>query len=175
MIGQFNGQIIFYQGLKEAKSLSKNLLRSESSSVIGLQFIPGHPVLVSCNRDGKVHFTRWPEQETLGKIISTDKSLSSLYISADGSFMATGANDATICLWDLRVQDLPSLFTAPLASIRPGQAAAITSLLQEADIPFAVRNTLSFMSILIQHRFQFDVEISEAPLIARGEFDVIID
>jgi hypothetical protein len=29
--------------------------------------------------------------------------------------------------------------------------------------------------ILIQHRFQYNIEIEEAATIARGEFDVLID
>jgi len=89
--------------------------------------------------------------------------------------MATGTRDSRIILWDLRVHDLPALFTSPLAQINPGQAAAITSLVEEKDISAALRNTLQILLALIQHRFQYNIEIEDAPVIRKGEFDIIID
>ena len=89
--------------------------------------------------------------------------------------MATGTRDAAIILWDLRVLDIPGLAGMPLAYIKPGQAAILNDLLAEEDLSPNVRSTLEFFSLLVQHRFQYDVELSEAASLAKGEFDVIID
>jgi WD40 repeat protein len=175
LVGQVNGQVVHYEGLKAHKLARKNLVVSHRLPVNGLQFIPGRPILASCSPAGMIQFNHWPGRETMGNGISTGSALTSLHISADGSFMATGTTDARIILWDLRVLGLPDLLSMPTAQIKPGQAAVISSLINYNDISAAIRNTLSFFMILVQHRFQYNIEIEEAATIARGEFDVIID
>ncbi len=175
LVGQYNGQVVHYSGIQTNRSLRRELVTAHPSRIQGLQFIPGKSIFISCSADGAIKFIQWPEALTLSAPVNGGQAWTSLHISADGSFMATGTRDARIILWDLRVLDLPGYFSIPLGRLTPGQAAAVSSLLEEPELPLAIRNTLGMFSALIQHRFQFDVEISDAPLIARGEFDVIID
>ena len=175
LVGQHNGQVVHYDGIQKNNTLQKELVINHNSSVIGLQFIPQHPIFVSGSVDGSLRFTGWPENQAVGPRIAVSQPLTALHVSPDGSFLATGTRQARIQLWDLRVQDLPGLLIKPAGQIKPGQAAAIISLLEETGLPLAIRNTLEFFSIIIQHRFQFEVEIGDAPMLAKGEFDVIID
>jgi WD40 repeat protein len=175
VVGQFNGQVVYYEIKDSLRLIRKKLVTNHNQPVIGLQFIPNHPMLVSCTTVGLIRFTAWPSQENIGNGISTGLPITSLQISADGSFMAIGTRDARIILFDLRVRDLPSIFATPVAQVTPVQAAAITSLLEEKDLVPALQNSLSILMELIQQRFQFNIEIEEAPVIQRGEFDVIID
>jgi WD40 repeat protein len=175
LVGQHNGQVVYYDGVQKNKSLKKELVINHLAAVVGLQFIPRHPIFVSCSMDGAIRFTSWPDQRPFGTKTEVSQSLTSLHVSPDGSFLATGTRDARIMLWDLRVLDLPGLFSTPVGLIKPGQAAAIQALLEENGLPLSIRNTLEFFSTIIQHRFKFDVEIGEAPMLAKGEFDVIID
>ena len=175
MVGQFNGQVAYYEIKNGHRLVRKKLVTDHSQPVVGLQFIPNHPILVSCSLAGLVRFTAWHSQEAIRDGIRTGLVITSLQISADGSFMALGTRDSRIILWDLRVRDLPSIYITPLAQITPGQAAAIASLLEEKDLGPALQNTLAILMILIQQRFQFNIKIDEAPVIQKGEFDVIID
>ncbi len=174
LVGQFNGQIVYYEVKEDHRLLRKKLVMDHHQPVVGLQFIPNHAILVSSSPAGHVCLTAWPSQEKIGEVI-TGLAITSQQISADGSFMALGTRDSKIILWDLRVHDLPSLYATPLAHITPGQSAAISSLLEERDLAPALQNTLSLFMALIQQRFQFNIEIEEAPVIRKGEFDIIID
>jgi hypothetical protein len=175
LVGQHNGQIILYSGVQNKKTLGTELVISHLSQVNGLQFIPGHPIFVSCSQEGALRFTSWPDGKSFGTQVETGQILTSLHVSPDGSFLATGTRDATIILWDLRVLDLPDLFSTPIAQIKPGQTGALSAILEEEDLPASIRNSLEFFSNILQHRYQFNVEIGDAPSIARGEFDVLID
>lgn len=88
--------------------------------------------------------------------------------------MATGGSEASMVLWDLRVLDLPELFASPISRISASQISVVAALAAAPEIPPAIRNALSFLSLLLQRRFRFDVQIAEAPTIQPGEFDILL-
>ena len=78
-------------------------------------------------------------------------------------------------LWDLRVLDIPSLFSQPLATATHDQVTTVLALSAYQQLPEAVRNGLTFLRLLLQYRFRFDVHLEEAPAIQFGEFDILIE
>jgi len=89
--------------------------------------------------------------------------------------MASGTNEASLVLWDLRVMDIPDLFSLPLANASHDQVSNSIALSEYHSLPDPVRNGLKFLRVLLQYRFRFDIHIEEAPVIRYGEFDIILE
>jgi len=89
--------------------------------------------------------------------------------------MAVGDSDASMSLWDLRVLDVPMLFARPLAQAVPVHLAAVGALADGANLHPQVQRALKFLGCLLRHRFRYDIEIDEVPVIQAGEFDIEIE
>jgi WD40 repeat protein len=140
------------------------VVTEHNQPVRGVFFLPEHPAVVTAGAEGQVRFIRWPEMTGIGTLYSPGGALTSLHIARTGEFMATGANDASLRLWDLRTLDIPALFAQPLATASHHQIATILALSEYETLPQPVRNALQFMRLLLQYRFRFDIHIEEAPL-----------
>jgi len=107
---------------------------------------------------------------------SLGEQLTSLHISPDEAFMALGDSNAALSLWDLRVLDVPRLFTRPFAQSVPDDLAALQALTGNGTVlPARVRNVLGFMEAILRYRFRFDIEIGEMPVIKVGEYEIELD
>ena len=89
--------------------------------------------------------------------------------------MATGTNEASLVLWDLRTLDIPDLFSLPLVKASHDQISNVLGLSEYHSLPEPVRNGLKFLRLLLQYRFRYDIHVEEAPIIRYGEFDIILD
>ena len=145
------------------------------SSVRGIHFLPGHPLVITAGAEGQVRFIHWPEAAMKGMVYSPEGQLTSLRVSRQGAFMATGTNEASLMLWDLRVQDIPDLFSQPLATATHDQVSNLLALSEYHSLPGPVRNGLKFLRVLLQYRFRYDIQIDEAPIIQYGDFDILLD
>jgi hypothetical protein len=172
--GQHNGQVALYYHNSLTTRPRKKIVTEHNHPVRGVYFLPEHPVLVTAGAEGQVRFIRWPEMSGIGTLYSPGGALTSLHIARTGEFMATGANDASLRLWDLRTLDIPVLFAQPLATATHNQIATILALSEYETLPQAVRTALQFMRSLLQYRYRFDIHIEEAPIIQFGEFDIIL-
>lgn len=173
--GQNNGQVRMYYHTSLTQTPRKAVAAQHSQAVQGLHFLPGHSLLVTAGGEGQVRFIRWPELKQQGAVYTPEGTLTSLNISPNGAFMATGASDSSLDLWDLRVLDIPDLFTQPLAAASHEQISTVLALGAYATLPEPVRNGLLFLRLLLQYRFRYDVQIAEAPAIPFGEFDILLD
>jgi hypothetical protein len=63
----------------------------------------------------------------------------------------------------------------PQARFQPDHLAAIESLVQVKEIPASVRNALLYLEALLQHRYRFDIQISEPHHIQPGTFDIQVE
>ena len=86
--------------------------------------------------------------------------------------MALGCADASISLWDLRPLQVPDLFTQALALATPNHLAALRLLVDQPQIPVELKNAMRYIEGVLRFRFRFDVEVSAAPEILPGEFEI---
>lgn len=173
--GQFNGQVGLYYHTSLTQRPKNILVSHHRQPVRGVHFLPEHPIVISAGAEGQVRFIRWPSLTQLRTVASAVESLTSLKVSHEGAFMATGANDASLELWDLRVMDIAEMFSRPLATATHDQVANTLALSQYQSLPEFVRNGLKFLRLLLQYRFRFDIHLEEAPTIRYGEFDIMLD
>ncbi len=173
--GQFNGQIGLYYHTSLTQRPQNVVVGQHRQAVCGVIFLPNHPILISAGAEGRVRFVQWPELVPRGSVSTTAGRLTSLKVSHLGAFMATGTNEASLELWDLRVLDIPELFSKPLATANHDQVTNTLALSGYLLLPEPVRNGLKFLRLLLQYRFRYDIHLEEAPIIRYGEFDIILD
>jgi hypothetical protein len=174
LAGQFNGQVIHYQ--HGGNRIRARLLTEHPKPVECVLVLPQRPAVATAGAEGQVRIFTLPELQPCGQIDAPGGRLTSLHASPDGAFLATGSNQSRLTLWDLRVQDIPALFNTPAANILPSQMALVNTLCGYADrLPGAVIHALRYLQTLLQHRFRYDIELSDVPSIQVGEFDVFLD
>lgn len=175
VVGQNNGQVMLYTLKNGRYRLQLAPLTRHIGEVQGIEMIPGHSVLVSAGSDSTLIFTDWPSQRSLGRVNAPGQRLTSLSISADGSFMAVGDSSASLSLWDLRVLDIPLMFTRPLSNASLGQISVLEALMDDTHLPGTVRYAMAYVYTLLRARFQYDINISEPASIQPGEYDIEIE
>jgi WD40 repeat protein len=175
LAGQFNGQLGLYFHTSLTQRPRRGYVTQHPGPVRGIGFLPDHPLAISAGGEGQVRFIRWPEMTVQGTVFAPEGQLTSLRLSNSGAFLATGTNDASLTLWDLRVLDIPGLFSQPLATATHDQIANVLALSEYGSLPEPVRNGLKFLRLLLQYRFRFDIQIEEGPIIRYGEFDIVLD
>jgi hypothetical protein len=101
--------------------------------------------------------------------------VTSLRISPDGLFMALGNSEALLSLWDLRALDARLLLEDALARAAPADLTALGVVLAQAELDPPLRRALQFVDRVLRHRFRFDIQVSEAPVMMMGEFDIEVE
>lgn len=175
LAGQYNGQVGLYFHTSLPQRPRKVVVTEHQQPVRAVRFLPKHPYVVTAGAEGQVRFLRWPEMTLQGMVFQPEGQLTSLQLSRNGAFMATGSNDASLVLWDLRVLDIPALFSQPLATTSHEAVSNILALSEYYALPETVRSALKFLRLLLQYRFRYDIQIEEGPIISYGEFDILLD
>jgi WD40 repeat protein len=179
IVGKSNGQVLIYdydqQSLRFPSPIELPSLKSHDNRTQGVAVLPGNSTIITGGSEGKLLFTNWTDRTLLGSAETPGGNFTSLHISPDGVFMSTGDSDASMSLWDLRVLDIPMLFTRPLAKALPDHLVTINELAANSKLDPSVRQSLTFIQRVLQYRFRFDIEIAEIPRIKVGEFDIEID
>ncbi len=173
--GQYNGQVVVYHDILAEKLVRKSLVCQHSGPIEGLMFLPGRSLLLSAGTAGQLQFHNWPDYSLAGSLTCPGERLTSLQLSPDGAFMATGSSEAGLILWDLRVLEIPALLTQPLAQSKAAHLAVINSLIESKQVPIELERSLEFLRILIQRRYRYDIEVDDLPNIQMGEFDILIE
>jgi hypothetical protein len=170
LLGRYNGEVRvlrFGDQVLERKPLLQHAGRME-----GIASLKRQGITISSSVEGEVHFMNWADRLPVGKIQASGQRITALRISPDEAFMALGAADATISLWDLRPLEVPGLFVQPLALDTPNHLAALRLLLEQPQIPVELQRAMQYIEHVLRFRFRFDVEVSEAPEILPGEFEI---
>ncbi|MDD5369012.1 MAG: hypothetical protein PHQ40_08005 [Anaerolineaceae bacterium] len=175
LVGQNNGQVISYEPRANRLSAGRIPLTQHTGVIQGLAMVSGRSVLVSAGSEGGIHFTDWTSQHTIGRVSVPVERLTTLSLSSNGAFMAVGDSASKLTLWDLRVLDIPLVISRPMGSATLPQLAALDSLLTDPTLPAQLSKTLRYIQVILRHRFQYDIEVSESIAIRSGEFDIIID
>ncbi len=179
--GKYNGDLGQYRQVRYANT-NHHWVREDYVARYGKQ-IQGIEMLADAGRaligvaDGVVHILALEDYRELGQVVVPGERLTSLHISPDAAFMAVGTSDAELTLWDLRIQQMPTLFTAPLAEISPTLAATAGVFTDHPDLAPRARGALTFVAAVLRHRHRFDIEIDteHTPTIMMGEFDIEIE
>ena len=100
--------------------------------------------------------------------------MTSLSVSPNGDFLAIGHPDDTATLWDLRVSEVPALFSQPLSAARPSSLALLGAL-STAKLPKDARRLLDALIAMLRYRFRHDIEIDGLVQIRQGRHDILID
>ena len=174
IVGKANGHVLIYEYSEKSFAKEPQALMRHSRCVQGIAVLPNDRTMITAGAEGRLHFTNWQDRTSPGVITVPQGRFTSLHLSPDGAFLATGDSDASMSLWDVRVRELPNLFTRPFAQASPDHLAAVSELAANPKIAPNVRQSLTFIRKVLQYRFRFDIEIDEIPAIKVGEFDIEI-
>jgi WD40 repeat protein len=175
IVGKSNGQVLAYEYAGQHFPIERQALENHHHRVQGVVVLPENSTVITAGSEGKLHFTNWTDRTSLGSVGVSDGSFTSLHLSPDSVFISTGDSDASMSLWDLRVLDVPMLFTRPFAKASPDSLITINELAANPKLESNVRQSLTFIQRVLQFRFRFDIEIDEVPAIKVGEFDIEIE
>ncbi len=185
IIGKTNGDVAIYN-FTERESIHDTLKRlslEQDGQILthhegrmkGVKILFGHSVVITASSDGNIHFTALENRRFMGSVQASDGNLTSLHISTDESFMAVGSSEAVLSLWDLRGLAMPSILLQPFAQSTVLLLPMLDALIDNERLPQQARISLEFAACVLRHRFQFDIEVEDAPTIMMGEFDIEID
>ncbi len=175
IVGQRNGQVVHYRQTQNGRGYSRKSVFNYNVPLAGLEYMPSRQLIVSATVDGQIEFHRWPDLSLVGSLVAGENRLTSLHISPDGAFMATGTSESAMQLWDLRVMDLAPLYEQPLEKARVDYMAAVSGVLASPTLPVPLRRQLELLKALLQRRLRFDIQLDELPQIQPGEFDILLD
>lgn len=170
LLGRYNGEVRVLHFSKQF--VDRKPLVKHSGRIEGIDCLKRQGITITSSADGGVHFTNWAGRTSFGKIQAGEGQITSLRVSPDEAFMALGNADASISLWDLRPLQVPDLFTQPLALATPNHLAALRLLIDQPQIPVELKHAMRYIEGVLRFRFRFDVEVSAAPEILPGEFEI---
>ena len=175
VVGSHNGQVALYQFDRGANKLTHSPLTAHAAAITGCEYLPAHNMLITASADGVLRFFQGQELTAFTSINATADRLTSIEVSPRGEFLAAGTGDGGLSLWDLRPLQLANQLTEPLSTFPPDLLAALHSLLDYASLPLTIHHALEYIRLVLQRRFQFDIQIGQLNTIRPGEFDIIID
>jgi len=175
IVGKFNGDVLVCRHGQPFLEVEARPFFQHTAQAQGVETLGERGVVITAGADGHVQFTSWANRAPIGSLKIGGERLTSLRVSPDGSFMAIGDSDASMSLWDLRALDVPMLFARPLACAAPAQMAAVSALAESANLDPRAQRALKFLELLLRHRFRYDIEVDEVPVIQAGEFDIEIE
>ena len=175
LVGQANGQVVHYQPKENEAGFTRKAVFRSPGAITGLEYIAQRACFAISTSRGRIDFCRASDLQLLGSLAAPHDQVTSLHISPDGNFMATGTNHSAMILWDLRAQDLAALYSLPLAAANLEHLASVLGLLESTDLPAPLLPVLQLLKLLLQQRFRFDIHIDELPQIQPGEFDILLE
>ncbi len=181
LVGKLTGDTLLLARRKNGFAKPELLkYNRHAGRVIGLAALRRYPLVVSAGSDGLLEFTGWPDRSRRGRAGRLGEQIQSLHLAADESFLAVAHSDTFLSLWDLRIQELPGVFSRPLLEASPNQLAALRASAGpdangEPPLTPAGQSALQAAVLLLQFRFRHDSEIDAAPEIKAGEFDIEIE
>ncbi len=174
VLGQHNGEV-WLLDLAAMSSAPQRHLTTHPGSVVGLAVLPRYGLLLSLDSQGILRgfdLARWEQRLELDV---HSGHVTGMQVSPDGAFMALGASETSFALWDLRLLELPHLFSTPLAHLSPAEARHLRWLAEHPELDPAIQRALHFSALLLQYRGRYEIELEQAPELAVGEFDIELE
>lgn len=175
LTGHYNGNLILWQKRPDSDHFRRSLIYSFDHRVVGLELIPDHSLGIAAASSGELLFFSQNTLLPVQKIPSAAGRITSMHISSDGSFLATGSADSQMVLWDLRTLDLPVVLSKPIAAMPLNVLPGIQALAEGNHLPDPIITALKILATLLQRKFQYDIQVSEPSQIQAGQFDILVE
>jgi len=131
--------------------------------------------LFSTGVDGRIHYYNATQHKRVGFAESQGESILSMVISHNGRYMATGTASGNLILWDLGLHFLPHLIQQPLSSAGIDTLHLVVDLLNSHQLSEKTTKGLQFIHLQLQRKFQYDIQLGEAPGMVPGTYDIIVE
>ncbi len=179
LVGHYNGDVTLYTPRQRfywgGTAYQKETLTHHAGRVEGVHVLHSRTIAITAGSEGRVRFIDLRDRSVIGEVEAPGGQVTSLHVSPDGSFMAVGNSQASFSLWDLRGLDVLNLLLAPLGKTSVSVLPVIRTLSMDEDLPSRARRALKFAEQVLQYRVRFDIEVTDAPGITAGEFDIEIE
>lgn len=171
LVGNRKGDVILYP----RKSKSK-LLGNIISSVVFIGFIPGIEKYLAIARNGNILWldTQYNLSDINMKKIP-EEDITSVEVFEQGQYMVIGHAHRLFTFWDLRSNFFHRWLEQPLSSLTIEDLLTIRSFRLNPHQPLPLKWLLTFLDLILTHRYQYDIFIAEPVTIKPGEFDILIE
>ncbi|MBT8225299.1 MAG: hypothetical protein HKP61_07785 [Dactylosporangium sp.] len=131
--------------------------------------------IVIASREGDLHFHNQTTFAATGTVPGLgDGQATSVHVAPRGDFLAVGFAAGFTDLYDLRIGDVPALATRPLAAMVPAHLGILTAARRARVVTGPSAEILDLLQTCLEHRFRFDIEISDTVTLATGEYDIAL-
>lgn len=176
LVGQANGQVLQFSIRPGRFSETGHRVTTHAAGVVDIVFRSVAAQYLTAGADGIVHFFSHPDLIHTGKLTSPMESpLTSMHLSPDQRFLATGHRDDSLVLWDLRAQAISGLLNRPMAACSPQDAQLAAALAVLEGVPENVCAALQYIETVLHHRFQYDVQVGDVLSLQPGQFDIMVE
>lgn len=156
--------------------------------VIGMGYLPDRGQIVFLDERGQLHFASELNGQIAAVVPSTISQYSmkstSITMSPSGEYAAVGyapreysqssSAEGFVDVFDMRVGDVGAIVDRPLASAIPAHLGILGSL-DGATLPANVRILLDLLRSSLEHRFRFDIAITDVGGLTGGEYDIYLE
>ncbi len=171
LVGKRFGDVILYP-----RTSKTQLVGNITFPVIFIGFIPGIEKYLAIARNGNILWldTQYNLSNINMKKIP-EEDITSVEIFDDGQFMVIGHAHRLFTFWDLRSNFFHRWLEQPLSSLTIEDLLTIRSFRLNPHQPLPLKWLLTFLDLILTHRYQYDIFIAEPVTIKPGEFDILIE
>jgi hypothetical protein len=161
--------------LRRANRVLRPVAQMSVPGLGGLAAVGSRKQIVVANRAGDLLFHNEATLAPVGHVPGSGLGqATSLHVAARGDFLAVGYDTGYTDVYDLRVGDVPSLVTQPLAGMVPAHLGVLTAARKARAASESPSVVLDLLQACLEHRFRFDIEISDTVTLAAGEYDIAL-
>ncbi|GIH07155.1 hypothetical protein Rhe02_52220 [Rhizocola hellebori] len=162
--------------LRHQRHVLRPIAGASVAGLGGLAAIPSRQHLVAADRAGQLSFYDQTTLKLTSQIACPPGGghATSVHAGARGDFLAVGYDSGHADIYDLRIGDVPSLVTRSLSSMVPAHLGVLAAARRVRAVSGPPAEVLDLLQACLEHRFRFDIEISETVTIATGEYDIAL-
>lgn len=145
------------------------IFSGHDSPVTALALHPDGQWAVSGSVDGVLSLWRISASQPVQNLTLDSSPITALAFTSSGRYLIAANRNGAIHVWDMKPLMLPRL---PLEEISQNDLSWLEKNHSDNKIPARVQHWLEFTLEMVQWNHRFDIQLSEAPQINVGEFDI---